>query len=278
MGFGRCRSGGMSCRHRPGRHRGGDHAVSRGPYPRRAAGPGGAPAALRCHALLHVRRRGDASDADRQIQHGRRSHRRLGDAEAPARQAGGKGRLEARIIRAGSDEDAAPASGAAALHSGNGAGCACLFPVPAILAGRLRRQHRQFAAHARGSLRRWASPAPARHKGGRGAKALSGCRPVPSAGQWPGGRKARSTAVRSARYKRNGGRAADARLCALQQFRPLRRRHRSAGGAGPACDPGFRQWPRSTSGDRTVLPARRCAHGGRCRFTDRFFPRRRPRL
>ena len=90
----------------------------------------GAAGQLRRDAVLHVRRGGDAADPARPVQHGDRGARPVGHAEAAARRQAGR-----RLQRPCPGEDAAPIAAADALHPGDGAGCAGVFPDAAILAG-----------------------------------------------------------------------------------------------------------------------------------------------
>ena len=118
-----------------------------------------------CDAMsAPCRQQNVVADADGPLQHGRQdraARSRSSSGCAAAKKAGGS-------RRRGPDEDAAADSAVPALHSGYRAGCARLLPDAAILAGGLRRQHREhgrflvgrYAAGPRAGLPRPAKEAP----------------------------------------------------------------------------------------------------------------------
>ena len=227
------------------RHRRCDDAVPRRPHPCGAAGARGASRPLRCNGLLSLGRRGGAAHSDRQVQHGGRGVGRDGLAQASARQARRRG-----LERAGADEDAAPAAAASAIHPGHRAGCALLFPLPAILARRFDRQHRERGSSPGRPLRRRAPPRLARRGEGQAADPLSGRRSLPSPDRAADHGSPRSFACRRCGVSRDGRRAGDAHLSAGRQRQPLRRRDRRVGGARATGDPGVCERARRAAGDR----------------------------
>ena len=256
-----------------GRHRRCDDAVPRRPHPCGAAGARGASRPLRCDGLLPLGRRGGAAHPDRQVQHGGRGVRRHGLAQASARQA-----RRRWLERAGADEDAAQAAAASALHPGHRSGCALLFPLPAILARRLDRQHRERGASPDRPLRRRAPTIVARCGEGEAADPLSGCRSLPSSDRAAHHGAPRSFACGRSRASRHRRRAGDAHLSAGRQRQPLRRRDRGAGGTRPEGGPGVRERARCAAGHREVLPQGRPRHHRRAGLAHRVFARRRPGL
>ena len=135
--------------------------------PRRAAGAG-ARGAIDCDAMVCCMSAGEVVELtrvgkfDMSGEARRRASRWLKTA---ARQA----RARRPAARQRRDEDAAPAAETAALHSRHRAGRARLFPDAAILARRLRREHRQHGPPAGRSLCGRPAPRSARRRQGRAA-------------------------------------------------------------------------------------------------------------
>ena len=186
-----------------------------------------------------------------------------------------------RHRRRAADEDAAPAAEDPALHPRHRAGRARLFPDAAVLAGRLRREHRATWCAS------WSTAMPTA-RARRCAAPLKAHAPVeyPEVGVYHprmprplSPTPARRAAAAAAAGTRHGRPAADALLPAGRQRRPLRRRDRRAGSARPARHAGLRHGPGLAPGDRA---ASSCsdgrADGRRGGLADRLLAGRRPGL